>query len=69
MTARADGTAARRLRLARGLSQEELAEVTGLTRRTIGNIERGRVVPLRSTALLLAAALRCSLEDLRRVDG
>lgn len=58
------GRRVRELRLAKGLSQEELAEVSGLHRNYIGGIERGE----RNVALLnigrLAAALGTNLVEL-----
>lgn len=52
------------LRVARRLSQGELAESVGLTRQAIYMIEAGRYLPNATTALRLAKALRCKVEDL-----
>jgi len=50
-----------------GLSQEELAEKTGVNPRTIGNIEAGRIVaPRASTVRLLAAAFNLVGADRER---
>jgi transcriptional regulator with XRE-family HTH domain len=58
------GKRVRKLRKARGLSQEELAEIAELHRNYIGGIERGE----RNVALLnilrLAQALGVSLSEL-----
>ena len=52
------GTLLRRLRKAANLTQEELAERAGLSRRGINDLERGaRLTPRRDTAELLADAL------------
>src|ERR1700751_1180147 len=52
------GDLVRRFRVAAGLTQEELAALSGLDVRTISDIERGRTVrPHRSTVELLARAL------------
>ncbi len=52
------GTRIRSLRLLAALSQEELAERSGVSVRTIGNLERGRArKPYRSTCERLADAL------------
>ncbi len=52
------GTLLRRHRLAAGLSQEELAERAGVSRRSIGDLERGVArKPHRDTITLLVAAL------------
>ncbi len=52
------------LRVARGLSQPELADSVGLTRQAIYMIEANRYLPNATTALRLAKALRCKVEDL-----
>ncbi|HEY7699550.1 MAG TPA: substrate-binding domain-containing protein [Vicinamibacteria bacterium] len=52
------------LRAARGLSQGELADRVGLTRQAIYMIEAGRYLPNATTALRLAKALECRVEDI-----
>jgi molybdate-binding protein/DNA-binding XRE family transcriptional regulator len=52
------------VRTARGLSQAELAESVGLTRQAIYMIEASRYLPNATTALRLARALQCKVEDL-----
>jgi Zn-dependent peptidase ImmA (M78 family)/DNA-binding XRE family transcriptional regulator len=54
----------RRLRLAKGKSQGELAEAAGLSRVGYRNIEAGQVSPRVDTLLRVAAALGVRLEDL-----
>lgn len=59
------GTRVRALRLAAGLTQAELAEASGISERTVSDLERGRrgsVYP--ATARALAAALRVSEDRL-----
>jgi transcriptional regulator with XRE-family HTH domain len=61
------GENVKRLRLAKDLSQEGLAELTGLHRTYIGGVERGeRNISLLNLARL-AKALGASLSDL--MDG
>ena len=61
------GENVKRLRLAKGLSQERLAEITGLHRTYVGGVERGeRNISLLNLARL-AKALGSSLSDL--MDG
>jgi molybdate-binding protein/DNA-binding XRE family transcriptional regulator len=52
------------LRAARGFSQAELGDDVGLTRQAIYMIEAGRYLPNATTALRLARALHCRVEDL-----
>jgi putative molybdopterin biosynthesis protein len=51
-------------RVARGLSQESLASLAGVTRQAISGIESGRFSPSLDVALALAGALGSSVEDL-----
>lgn len=51
-------------RTSRGITQEHLAELTGLARQSIISIERERFLPTIETALRLAAALNVAVEDL-----
>ncbi len=53
-----------RLRSARRLSQTELAEKAGISRVTLGKIERGEWVPRADTLQALASGLRASIRDL-----
>lgn len=63
---RAVGENLRRYRLARGLSQEEFAEVLGFHRTYVGGLERGeRNLSLRSVERLAAAIDADPLELLR----
>jgi|SRR5665213_2372555 len=48
------------------LSQERLAEITGLHRTEIGKIEQGKVDPRLMTLHLVAHALNATLDDLAR---
>jgi len=53
-----------RLRADRGFSQAELANRAGVSRLTLGKIERGEVVPRSETLSDLAGGLRVALADL-----
>ena len=48
----------------RGMSQEQLARVAHISRRTISEIELNRRIPSVKTALIIAKALKCSVEDI-----
>ena len=65
MTAQSESQV-RRLRRARGLTQAELADRTGLSEHGVARLDRGEVEPRRATAFALAAVLRCRPSDLRR---
>lgn len=54
-------------RLAAGLTQEELAEAAQMSSRALGNLERGRTTPHRSTVDRLARALGADDVLLRRL--
>lgn len=54
----------REMRLARDLTQEQLAEAVGVSRQSINSIERGRYVPSLPLALLLARAFRCPVDEI-----
>ena len=58
------GSRVRDLRLERGLTQEGLAEATGLDRTFISNIEMGQRRPSLDVLLLLAMGLGLSLASL-----
>jgi tetratricopeptide (TPR) repeat protein/transcriptional regulator with XRE-family HTH domain len=62
------GVLLRRYRLARGLTQEELAGASGLTPRTVANIECGRTRPYRRSARALADALGLSQTEREELD-
>jgi transcriptional regulator with XRE-family HTH domain len=64
----ADQHSLTRWRLVRGVTQEQLAERTGVGRVTIARIEQG-ADPRVGTALRLAAALAVNVEDVWTLDG
>lgn len=47
-----------------GLTQAELAERAGVSRKTINTVENGVFVPSTLLALVLARELGCTVEDL-----
>ena len=51
-----------RIRL--GMSQQDLANLAGVTRQTISGVESGQYAPSTTIALRLAKALGCQVEDL-----
>lgn len=54
----------KKLRILNKLTQKELAEVSGITRESVGNYERGDRIPPADTLNNIATALGCSLMDL-----
>lgn len=66
-----DGELVSRLREARtaaGLTQLELAEMIGVSRKTINTVENGVFIPSTLLALKLARALRTNVEALFALD-
>lgn len=55
-------------RVARGLTQEELAAEAGVSRQSVISIERGRYVPSLPLALKLARIFACPVEELFRLE-
>ena len=58
------GNKLRETRVAKNLSQEELARMVGTTRQTIISIEKKQFNPTTKLAILLSLALDCKVEDL-----
>jgi putative transcriptional regulator len=56
-------------RAMRNLTQAELAELAGVTRRSVNAIEAGRMVPSVILALKLARALGVSVHTVFSLDG
>ncbi len=59
----------RQTRIRLGMSQQDLANMAGVSRQTIGGIEGGMYAPSTTVALRLAKALGCSVEDLFWLEG
>ncbi len=51
-----------------GLTQAELAERVGVSRKTVNTVENGVFVPSTTLALKLARALGCQVEDIFQLD-
>ena len=58
----------RKIRLAQGLSQEDLANLSGLHRTYVGSVERGERNISIDNMERLAGALNCNLIDLLKED-
>jgi len=58
------GTTLREARTAAGLTQAQLAELIGVSRKTINTVENGVFTPSTTLALKLARALKTSVEEL-----
>ncbi|HEY6489108.1 MAG: helix-turn-helix transcriptional regulator [Terracidiphilus sp.] len=55
-------------RAARGWTQEELAQATGVSRQSINSIERNRYVPSLALALTFARVFGCATEEIFRLE-
>ncbi len=58
------GERIRRWRLARGMTQEQLAEAAGLTQSGLMRVESGQTNPQLASLQGIASALRCSVREL-----
>ena len=56
------------LRSERGLTQAALAELVGVSRKTINTVENKVFVPSTTLALKLARALGCAVEEVFSLD-
>lgn len=63
------GTRIKHLRNAKGLSQEKLAETSGLNPKYLSSIERGRENPTLDTFIKLAQALNIDIFELFNYAG
>jgi putative transcriptional regulator len=52
------------LRVARGWTQEQLAQAAGVSRQSINSIERNRYVPSLELALIFARLFDCSTDKI-----
>ncbi|WJY27238.1 MULTISPECIES: helix-turn-helix transcriptional regulator [Sporosarcina] len=57
------------LRARRSLTQIELAKQAGVTRQTIGFIEKGEFSPSITLSLRLAKALECDINEIFWLEG
>jgi putative transcriptional regulator len=57
------------LRIARGLTQEQLADAVGVSRQSINSIERDRYVPSLPLALTFARVFGCSTDEIFTLNG
>ena len=57
------------LRIARGWTQEQLADAVGVSRQSINSIERNRYVPSLPLALTFARVFVCSTDEIFTLDG
>lgn len=51
-------------RLRQGMTQEDLAQMVGVSRQSINSIERGRYIPSLPLALRFANLFKCTVDDL-----
>lgn len=62
------GVRLKEARTAAGLTQAELAERVGVSRKTVNTVENGVFIPSTLLALKLAQALKVKVEDLFYLD-
>ena len=54
----------KKLRTAKGMTQEELAEAVGVQTSMIGHIARGTKIPSLAVALKLGEVLECTVDEM-----
>ena len=64
MAERRLGNRLKEARTRRGLTQTELAEIVGVSRKTINTVENSVFVPSTTLALILAHTLKTTVEEL-----
>ena len=69
MTRAVLGNRLKDLRTRRGLTQAELAEQVGVSRKTINTVENGVFVPSTTLALLIARELGVAVEEIFYLEG
>jgi putative transcriptional regulator len=57
------------LRAARGWTQEQLAQATGVSRQSINSIERNRYVPSLPLALTFARVFGCPTDEIFKLES
>jgi len=57
------------LREAKGWTQQELADLVGVSRQSINSIERGRYVPSLMLALIFSRVFRISTDDIFKIES
>ena len=55
------------LRRSAGLTQQELSESAGVSRKSINTIENGIYIPSTLLALKIAKTLKCNVEDIFQI--
>jgi putative transcriptional regulator len=56
-------------RTAQGMTQEQLAEATGVSRQSINSIERNRYVPSLELALIFARVFACPTDEIFKLEN
>jgi putative transcriptional regulator len=59
----------REFRIARGWTQQHLAQVVGVSRQSINSIERNRYVPSLPLALTFARVFECSTDEIFTLES
>jgi putative transcriptional regulator len=57
------------MRIARGWTQQQLADAVGVSRQSINSIERERYVPSLPLALTFARVFQCSTDDIFSLES